>query len=127
MKDGNMEQSSNQKISEFTWLIKKIRCISDMEYQQRIWVRHEDLNICDSYDDTTMYFEEDSEAILKAADAGRVEMTEKQYALLKELYEKVEEYDMRKDLPEDDKGIVQDPDWHEIREFAKVVYEELSK
>ncbi|MCI0382147.1 MAG: hypothetical protein L0207_03735 [Chlamydiae bacterium] len=115
-----------KKIKEFEILMDTIKSISDEEYQQRIWVRHENLQIVDSYDDTTMYFLGDAEAILNATDAGRVEMTDRQYQLLKELYEKVDKYDMQT-KPNDDKRIVNDPDWHKIREFAKKVYEELSK
>ena len=78
-------------ISDFEFMLYKIKCISNLEYQEIIWVRHEDLNIIDSYDDTTMNFEEDAYAILEARKARRVEMTDAQYSLLKKLYEMVED------------------------------------
>ena len=34
---------------------------------------------------------------------------------------------MSEDCPNNDKDIINDPKWHEIREYAKKVYEELKK
>ena len=117
-----------EKITDFLWLIKKIWCISNAEYQERIWVRHEDMDkIVDSYDDTTMYFLEEGYAVLEARDEGRVEMTNKQYQVLKKFYDMVDVYDSSEDLPESDAEIFADPKWHRIRGYAKLVYEELTK
>ena len=115
------------RISDFEFMLYKINCISNLEYQERIWVRHEDLNIIDSYDDTTMNFEEDAYAILEARKAGRVEMTDTQYDMLKKLYEMVEDYDMSQDRPDEDKEIINDPRWHKIRQYAKGAYDELTR
>ena len=116
-----------EKVIDFLWLIKKVWCISDADYQDRIWVKHETLEIVDSYDDTTMYFIEDSDVVLSGRDAGRIEMTDAQYTLLKKLNEMVEAYDTSQERPDEDKDIVNDPNWHEIRKYAKLVYEELIK
>jgi len=116
-----------EKITGFLWLIQCIWCISNINYQVRIWVNHETLDIVDSYDDTTMYFGEDADRALSARDAGLIEMTDTQYKMLKILCEKVDAYDLNDERPENDKEIVSDPKWHEIREYAKLVYEELIK
>ena len=116
-----------EKITDFLWLIQCIWCISNINYQMRIWVNHETLDIVDSYDDTTMYFGEDADRALTAKDAGLIEMTDTQYKMLKILYDKVDAYDLSNERPENDKEIINDPKWHEIREYAKLVYEELIK
>lgn len=114
------------EIQDYIWIIEKIWCISSLEYQNYIWVRHEDPQIVDSYNDTTMYFTEDVDAVLSVADEGRVHMSSEQYQLLKLLYIMVDEYDLRKDRPDTDAEIVEDPDWDKIREFAKEVYSKLT-
>ena len=103
-----------------------IKNISDREYQNSIWVNHNNPNIIDSYDDTTMYFCEEGLAAIEARDAGRIEMTDNQYDMLKKLFEMVDAYDLCEIRPDLDKDIVNDPRWHEIRDYAKLVYKELS-
>ena len=113
-----------EKITDFLWLIEKVWCISNANYQEWIWVKHETLDIVDSYDDTTMYFLEDVEDVLEARD--RIEITDSQYEALKKLYEMVDAYDDLIDRPDNDEGIVNDPRWHKIREYAKQVYKKLT-
>ena len=112
-----------EKITDFLCLIKKMWIISDAHYQERIWVKHETSQIVDSYDDTIMYFVEDAEAVIE--DKDEITMTDNQYNMLNKLYHMVDEYDMNKERPKNDKDIVNDPKWHKIREYAKLVYEEL--
>ena len=38
----------------------------------------------------------------------------------------VDAYDGSEQRPNDDKEIVKDPNWHKIRDFAKLVYEEIT-
>jgi len=116
-----------EEIADFLWLIKKIWCISNADYQKRIWVDHETLDIVDSYDDTIMYFVEDTDRALSGRDAGRIKMTDNQCHMLKILYDMIDTYDMNDERPDHDKDIVNDPKWHEIRNYAKLVYEELTK
>ena len=71
-----------------------------------------------------MYFLEDVEGVLKARD--RIEITDSQYEALKKLYEMVDAYDDLIDRPDNDEGIVNDPRWHKIREYAKQVYKKLT-
>ena len=72
-----------------------------------------------------MYFIEDTDRAIDARDAGRIEMTDNQYHMLKKLYDMVESYDTNNNRPDEDKDIVNDPDWGEIRKYAKSVYREL--
>ena len=55
-----------KKITDFLWLIEKVWCISNADYQEWIWVKHETLEIVDSYDDTVMYFIEDTDRAIDA-------------------------------------------------------------
>lgn len=115
------------EISNFKILLNSIQCISNLEYQERIWIKHENPNIIDLYDDTTMYFLEDAYNILEARDVGRVKMTDIQYIVLKNLYKMVENYDMPIARPDEDKDIVNDPKWHEVVEYAKKAYDVLTR
>ena len=116
-----------EKITDFLWLIRCIWNISNADYQESISVKHETLEIVDSYDDTIMYFIEDTDGIIEARDAGRIEMTDHQYHMLKKLYDMVDAYDMDDKRPNNDKEIANDPEWDEVRDYAKLVYEELTK
>lgn len=121
---------SRDQISDFLVLIECIWRISNQDYQERIWVNHETLDIVDSYDDTTMYFLEDEETILKDRDERGVKMTDKQYLMLRKLYEMVEAFDLSlpyEEFSSHDKEIISDHRWPEIRRYAKLVYEELIK
>lgn len=122
----------NNEVTDFLVLIKYIWRISDHDYQERIWVQHETLEIVDSFCDTTMYFCEDADAVLEAYEEGRVKMTDQQHMMLKKLYEMVDNYEPHPEIPDKfrrcrDQQIVNDPNWHKIRDFAKLVYEELIK
>jgi hypothetical protein len=72
-----------------------------------------------------MYFFEDTYSILK--DISNMIISEKEFQMLKTLYEMVDEYDDLADRPDTDEGIVNDPRWAKVREYAKLVYEELKK
>ncbi|MCB1067978.1 MAG: hypothetical protein KDK56_07310 [Simkania sp.] len=128
------EMSSNkrEKIADFLDLIQNVWCISNQDYQNRIWVQHETQDIVDSFCDTRMYFSEDAEAVLEAYEEGRVKMTDQQHKMLKKLYEMVDNYEPQPEIPFEfrrcrDQQIVNDPNWNKIRDFAKLVYEELIK
>ena len=41
-----------EKITDFPWLIECVWRISNRDYQDQIWVNHENLNIVDTYMDT---------------------------------------------------------------------------
>jgi hypothetical protein len=128
--EGKNHPHTRQKlevITDFPWLIEKVWCISNKDYQEAIWLRNEDPHTVDSYDDTIMYFGEDSKAVLEARSEGSITMSELQYTMLKQLFNMVEKYDASLSRPDTDAEIIEDPKWHEIREYAKVVYQELTK
>ena len=108
------------RIKEIGVIFEEIKTISDEDYQIKIWVNHEDPDIVDSYDDTMMYFLEETYEVLK--DGTNVIISDREYQMLKKLYEMVDAYDDLKDRPETDKGIVNDPRWDEVRRYAKSVY-----
>lgn len=156
-------EGSNKRdeITDFLVLIEAIWKISNEEYQERIWVNHETQDIVDSFNDTTMYFTEDTEAVLKAHQAGTVKMTQNQREMLEKLYDMVDAFegidflryfeslpknseayntlkflyekynanavDLSQKFPEGgDKDIICDPRWHKIRDYAKLVYKEIT-
>lgn len=130
--DQNWNKLPNTKITDFFHLIRTIWVISNKEYQERFWVRQELPMRGDNFMETMETFIGDSEAVLEARDAGRVKMTDKQRDMLKNLYEMIDVFEDDPETPEDlgygenDESIVNDPKWHKVREYAKLVYMELT-
>ena len=84
----------------------------------------------DSFDETTMTFEEDSEGILEEINPP-IEMTDKQRKMLTNLFHLVEDYSGEIATPfktngRVDRDIVPGEKWDNIRQYARLVYEELS-
>jgi hypothetical protein len=118
------------KITDFLPMITCIWKISSKDYQERFCVRQEPPMRGDNFGETTLTFEEDAEAVLDQKDPS-IEMTSKQREMLDKLFHLVEDYKDDIETPrsrygENDKAIVNDPKWDEIRNCAKLVYEELS-
>lgn len=116
-----------ENAAAFQSLIETLESLISRDFQARQWVAREDPKIASCFHNDTMYFFEDGDALIEAYEAGRVEMSDKQYQMLKTLYQMVNEYDDLMDRPETDEGIVNDPRWSKVREYAKLVYEELKK
>lgn len=114
-------------VPAFSSIIETIQEISDESYQLQQWVFRKNPKDYACYDNAIIYFLEDCTAIFKSWDAHRISMTDKQYIMLKTLYNMINTYDMSDARPELDKDIVNDPKWHEIRDYAKLVYDELTK
>ena len=122
----------NTKITDFYPLHLSIWKMSNKDYQERHWVQQEPPIIADNYMETLEIFLSDGRAVLKANDADRVSMTPKQREMLQKLYYMVEDFELAEDTPEDpghginDAEIISHPKWHQIQDYAKLVYEELS-
>lgn len=119
------------KITDFLPMITCIWKISNKNYQEKHWVRQESPMRGDCFDNTTETFEEDAEAILTQKDPC-IEMTDKQRKMLDQLLHLVEEYDGDPNTPlsrygENDAAIVADPRWDKIRQYAKMVYQEIAE
>ncbi len=120
-------KEKKENVPAFISLLEVLQEISNESYQHHQWIAREDPKDYGCYENTIMYFLEDGEAIINARDAGRVYMTDSQYKMLKKLYGMVDQYDDNKSELTSDREIVNDPKWHEIREYAKLVYVELIK
>jgi len=73
----------------------------------------------------------DGRAVLDTSDYA-VEMTTKQREMLQKFYTMMEDYEWDDDTPDDpgyginDAAIIEDPKFDKCRQYAKLVYEELS-
>ena len=119
------------KITDFLQLIRTTWVISNKEYQDRFWVRQELPLRGDNYMETMETFLHDGRAVLDTSDYA-VEMTDKQRKMLQKLYDMAEGFE-DDDSSADDPGygvndpeIVVDPKWDKVRQYAKLVYEEIS-
>ena len=118
------------KITDFLPLIHCVWKISNEEYQEKFLGKQGQWG--DNFMETMETFIGDSEGVLEARDAGRVKMTDKQRDMLKNLYDMIDIFEDDPETPEDlgygenDAAIVNDPKWHKVREYAKLVYMELT-
>jgi len=116
-----------EKAPAFLAIIDTIKEISDKKYQTCQWVARKNSKDYACYENAVMYFIEDTDAVLESRNDSDIQLTNMQYQMLKKLYDMVDIYDSSEDRPESDAEIVADPKWHRIREYAKLVYEELTK
>ena len=117
----------NKKAPAFLSIIDTTREMSDKTYQICQWVARKNPKDYACYENTVMYFIEDADAVLESRNDSDIQLTNLQYQMLKKLYDMVDTYDSSEDRPENDAEIVADPNWHKVREYAKLVYEELTK
>ncbi|MBI3211804.1 MAG: hypothetical protein HYZ47_03870 [Simkania negevensis] len=106
-REGVLEALFNEELQEEAW-------------GRGIWKRYVD------YSEIIMSFMEICEIVLENAE--QYGMTNEQKRLLQKLHDLVEAYDETVPSPPDaeyHKKILSDPRWHEIRNFARQVYETL--
>ncbi len=119
-----------EKLCDFWGLIRSIWELSNKDYQERYWVAKQEPYSLSNLESTMDEFEEESEIVLNTNDYI-IEMTDKEREMLTRLLRLVEEYDCDQKSPssrggENDAAIMKDPNWQEIRNYAKLIYEEIT-
>ncbi len=94
-----------------------ISCISDQEYQKRVWIRGEGPEV-DDFDETSCHFFDDGDPILKKYKEYNI--TEKQYQLLVQFRDFFESF-VDGDRPYLPKDFINTPEWERIMNSAKEV------
>ena len=126
------DEINNRKpthIDDFYRLHLAIWKISSKAYQKEHWNKHGQWG--DNYSETMETFLGDAEGVLDTSDYA-VEMTPKQREMLEKFYNMMEDYEADPDSADDpgygvnDAAIIEDPLFSRCREYAKLVYEELS-
>jgi hypothetical protein len=118
------------KIEDFIQLIRSVWKLSSKTYQKEYWNKHGQWG--DNYSETMETFLGDAEAVLEANEAGRVEVTPTQREMLEKFYTMMDDFDGDGDSADDpgyginDAAIIEDPKFAKCRQYAKLVYEELS-
>src|SRR5258708_5370963 len=94
-------------------LLDTIEAISNKEYQKRVWIQGKGPE-CDSFDETSCYFYDFSEMILK--NHKEYGLTDNQYNLMNGFYKKFDEFS---DVwpPE----FIDTPEWQQIVNMAKEI------
>ncbi|QVL57616.1 MAG: hypothetical protein KFB93_00640 [Simkaniaceae bacterium] len=112
--------NDRKKLWDFSILLRSIWELSNKDYQQRFWVAKEKY-----YSDfalTMENLEEDIEIVLDTSDHA-VEMTDKQREMIQNLYGMLEDFDA---YGVNNAAIIEDLKFAKCREYAQLVYEELS-
>lgn len=100
--------------------LANIACLSDRDYQERVWVRAEGPE-CDDIDDTVCDFFDESYVLEKYKDFG---ITDSQYQLLMTLYDKLRIFTDEFKVYSPEKyttQLIQLPQWQEIIAISKNV------
>jgi hypothetical protein len=98
--------------------LKNVACISDQNYQERVWVRAEGPE-CDDIDDTVCDFFDESYVLEKYKE---FEITDNQHQLLMTLNDKLRKFADKFKIYSPEKStaqLIQLPQWQEIREISK--------
>jgi hypothetical protein len=117
-----------KKIEDFTRLYFAIWKISNKDYQKELWNKHGQWG--DNYSETMETFLGTAEGVLDTMDRT-IEMTPKQRELLQKFYDMMEDFEENGDAEDpgygvNDAAIIEDPMFAKCRQYAKLVYEELS-
>ena len=124
----NLPQSFS-KITDFTQVLRTTWVISNKSYQKEYWNKHGQWG--DNYSETMETFLGDAEGVLDTTDRT-IEMTAKLREMLQKFYDMMEDYESDPNAVSDpgygvnDAAIIEDPLFAKCREYAKLVYEELS-
>ena len=120
----NISENKKQILDSF---IQNIDCLSDENYQERVWVRAEGPE-CDDIDDAVCDFFDDGNPILeKYKEYG---ITENQYKLLMKLYSKLRVFTDTFGVYSSAKSteqLIKLPKWREIMEISKKVIKIFNK
>jgi len=100
-----------------------LKPLFDLKWQEKGWGGLDDPSKYVGFNEIVMGFAEACEVILSNPD--RYYLSIKQQEDLKKLLDMIDAYDLSEDRPDDEKEIINDPEWHKIREFARVVYDDL--
>lgn len=119
----------NTKIEDFYPLYADIWIISNKAYQEKYWLKPEMLE--ENYMETMEEFLSTCRTVLNTSEYV-IEMTPKQREMLKNLYTMIEDFEGDDDSADDpgygvnDAAIIEDPKFDKCRQYARLVYEELS-
>ena len=126
LENPKLKEESCEKVSDFLQLMRAIWAISSQQYQERFWIQKEEPMEHDSFEETTATLIHDGKEALRHKEIGRIEMSKKQYDMLKSLCHRVEVFQAAIEKGKSDQEIITDPRWEEIREDAKLVYQEIT-
>ncbi|MCB1107191.1 MAG: hypothetical protein KDK76_03750 [Chlamydiia bacterium] len=127
-------QAEDQSIKDFyVCLLSELWEMSSQDFQERFWDRKE-YPIYDNRNcmKTLGEFLNDTLTLLIANRNNTFSISPKQEQMLQKLSSMVKAFKEDPTLPDDpgyglnDGAIIQHPEWHKIREYARLVYEELS-
>jgi hypothetical protein len=123
--------NSRKKITDFLGLINSIWELSNKDYQERFWVAKQEPYTLSNFELTMEGFEEEAEVVLDTSDYA-VEMTPNQREMLQKFYDMMEDFEENGEAEDpgygvNDAAIIEDPLFSKCREYAKLVYEELSR
>jgi hypothetical protein len=102
-------------------VLETIECISNKEYQKRIWIRGEGPEV-DDFDETCCNFFGDADPLLENyKDFG---LTEHQYGVLKRFRDSFRGFADENDFPQE---FIDSPEWQKIVDMAKGVLKAFNK
>ena len=96
-------------------VLETVECVSDKEYQRRVWIRGEGPEV-DDFDETCCFFFDNGDPLLE--NYKEFGLTESQYLVLKNFRD---EFDVFVDDHYRSQGFIDTPEWDRIVNLAKDV------
>ena len=96
-------------------VLETIHCISDRDYQKRIWIQGKGPEV-DDFDETCCNFFDIGDPML--SDYKNFGITENQYQVLKRFRDQFRGFSDKNDWPEE---FIDTPEWEKVTEMAKEV------
>lgn len=100
-----------------------LRSLSDIEWQKRGWGGGDNPSKYIGFDEIVMEFMDSCEIVLTRPEKYHLSLSQQQS--MKKLFAMLDEYCSNEKRPNNERDIIDDPEWDKIRKFAKKVYNDL--
>lgn len=100
-------------------VLETVECISNKEYQKRVWIRGEGPEV-DDFDETCCFFFGDADPLLE--NYKDFDLTESQYLILKKFRDQFRIFSDENNHPHE---FIESPEWGKIIKIAKQVLQEF--
>lgn len=110
----------NIKLSILKSLLDVVSTISDLKYQERVWIKGLGPE-CSSFEETMCNFFDDFNAEEILINYKEYNISDKQYQILLKFYNRLRKFSDKTPSLVHEENIIFDPKWTEIRKLAKDV------
>jgi len=100
-----------------------LRSLFDVEWQNRGWGEKDSPSKYVGFDEIVTEFMDSCEVVL--AKPKKYHLSVNQQQSIKKLFAMLDDYCSSEEMPNNERDIIDDPNWHKIQALAKKVYNDL--